>query len=140
MGGGGGGGRRRRRAKKKKKKKKSDILIIGNGDVRDVEDAKQKIKETGADGAMLGRAVFGNPWIFSHSQESQNVQSRLRVLVEHTKMFEELLGDIKSFAIMKKHFKAYVEGFDGAKELRIQLMEATNAAEVERVVKTFSVR
>src|SRR3989344_4771360 len=119
---------------------KSETLIIGNGDVRDVEDAKQKIKETGADGAMLGRAVFGNPWIFSHSQESQNVQSRLRVLVEHTKMFEELLGDIKSFAIMKKHFKAYVEGFDGAKELRIQLMEATNAAEVERVVKTFSVR
>ena len=59
------------------------------------------------------------------------------MLVEHTKLFEELLGDIKSFAIMKKHFKAYVEGFDGAKELRIRLMEATTAAQVERLVEEY---
>ena len=41
-----------------------------------------------------------------------------------------MLGGVKSFAIMKKHFKAYVNGFDGAKELRIKLMETKNAAEV----------
>jgi tRNA-dihydrouridine synthase len=58
-------------------------------------------------------------------------------LLEHTKLFEELLGDIKSFAIMKKHFKAYVEGFDGAKELRIELMECENATEVERVITSW---
>ena len=56
-------------------------------------------------------------------------------MVEHTKLFEELLGDIKSFAIMKKHFKAYCEGFPGAKELRIRLMETENAAEVEQIIK-----
>ena len=117
---------------------KSETLIIGNGDLKDVEDAEQKIKETGADGAMLGRAVFGNPWLFADaksSEPSRGIETRLRVLVEHTKLFEELLGDIKSFAIMKKHFKAYVEGFDGAKELRIRLMEVTNAAEVEKIIK-----
>ena len=116
---------------------KSETLIIGNGDLKDVEDAEQKIKETGADGAMLGRAVFGNPWLFSGSVDTWCLQDRLRVLVEHTKLFEELLGDIKSFAIMKKHFKAYVEGFDGAKELRIRLMEATTAAQVERLVEEY---
>jgi tRNA-dihydrouridine synthase len=59
-------------------------------------------------------------------------------MVEHTKLFEELLGDIKSFSIMKKHYKAYCTGFDGAKELRLQLMEeAKNAGEVERIVKDF---
>ena len=52
-------------------------------------------------------------------------------------MFEELLGDIKSFAIMKKHFKAYAEGFDGAKELRMQLMETNNASEVEKIIDGF---
>jgi len=117
---------------------KSETLIIGNGDLKDVEDAEQKIKETGADGAMLGRAVFGNPWLFADAkspEQSRGIETRLRVLVEHTKLFEELLGDIKSFAIMKKHFKAYVEGFDGAKELRIRLMEVTNAAEVEKIIK-----
>ena len=113
---------------------KSETLIIGNGDLKDVEDAEQKIKETGADGAMLGRAIFGRPWLFSNDV-SQTYFKKLKILVEHTKLFEELLGDIKSFAIMKKHFKAYVEGFDGAKELRIKLMEAQNAAEVEKIIK-----
>ena len=117
----------------------SKTLIIGNGDLKDLEDAGQKVKESGADGAMLGRAVFGRPWLFSNSYELRNmsVEKRLIVLVEHTKLFEELLGDIKSFAIMKKHFKAYCEGFPGAKELRIKLMEAKDASEVERLVEEY---
>lgn len=66
------------------------------------------------------------------------IQERLTVLVEHTKLFEELLGDIKSFSIMKKHYKAYCTGFVGAKELRIRLMEeAKNAEDVERIVGEF---
>jgi tRNA-dihydrouridine synthase len=59
------------------------------------------------------------------------------VLVEHTKLFEELMTGVKSFALMKKHYKAYVNGFDGAKELREKLMEAENANEVKRVVESF---
>jgi tRNA-dihydrouridine synthase len=62
----------------------------------------------------------------------------LRILVEHTKLFEELLGDIKSFAIMKKHFKAYCDGFPSAKELRVQLMETENAAEVAEIIKRYT--
>ena len=64
-------------------------------------------------------------------------KERLMVLVEHTKLFEELLGDIKSFAIMKKHYKAYCTGFKGAKELRIQLMETKNSGEVQDAVNAF---
>ena len=66
------------------------------------------------------------------------IEERLHVMVEHTKLFEELLGDIKSFSIMKKHYKAYCTGFPGAKELRMQLMdEAKDAQGVERIVKDF---
>ncbi len=130
----------------------SKTLIIGNGDVKDLDDARTKAAESGADGVMLGRAIFGRPWLFAATESVQekvlgsasglnqtifSTTFRLRVLVEHTKLFEDLLGDIKSFAIMKKHFKAYVEGFDGAKELRMQLMEATNAEEVERLVEEY---
>lgn len=110
----------------------SDTLIFGNGDVRDMDDARRKCEETGADGAMLGRAIFGNPWLFAEHVPTK--EERLRVLVEHVKLYDELLGGVKSFAIMKKHFKAYVNGFDGAQELRAQLMETSNAAEVERIV------
>ncbi|MDO8729011.1 MAG: tRNA-dihydrouridine synthase, partial [bacterium] len=114
-----------------------ETLIIGNGDIKDLVDAEQKIKETGADGAMLGRAVFGTPWLFTGNVDTRCLQARLKVLAEHTNLFEELLGDIKSFAIMKKHFKAYCEGFPGAKELRMRLMDTKTAAEVERLVEEY---
>lgn len=55
-------------------------------------------------------------------------------MVEHTKLFEEKLGGVKNFAIMKKHYKAYVNGFDGAKELREHLMTTEKAEEVEKIV------
>ena len=108
---------------------KSETLILGNGDLRTVAEAKEKVREARADGALLGRAIFGNPFLFSNSQEHQN---RLSVLLEHTKLFEQLSG--KNFATMKKHFKAYVEGFDGAKELRVRLMETENADEVAKIL------
>ena len=112
-------------------------VIIGNGDVIDIADAKNKIKETGCDGVMLGRAIFGNPWLFDQNKKQILTEEKLRVMVEHTKLFEKELGGIKSFAIMKKHYKAYVQGFDGAKELREKLMLAENANEIETIVEKF---
>jgi tRNA-dihydrouridine synthase len=85
---------------------------------------------------MIGRGMFGSPWFFADAPAPE-LQERLRIAVEHTKLYEKLLGDLKSFAIMKKHFKAYVEGFAGAKELRAELMEAKDAAEVEKIIEAF---
>lgn len=122
----------------------SGTLIIGNGDVKDLSDACAKARETGADGIMLGRAIFGNPWLFSNASPVSvsdlgigDVEKKLGVMVEHTKLFEELLGDVKSFATMKKHYKAYANGFPGAKELRVELMDTENVAEAESVVHRF---
>lgn len=183
--------------------------IIGNGDVHNVAHGRQLAVETGCDGVMIGRAIFGNPWLFANiadakhpsniehpvsffsgieklfikiknkikynfvaqsrnsaersecatgkntlkndsgvavedahkywlqTQSSVPVPERLRVLVEHTKLYEELLGDIKSFSIMKKHYKAYCNGFPGAKELRMQLMDSSSAEEVDKIVAAF---
>jgi tRNA-dihydrouridine synthase len=142
-----------------------DTRIIGNGDILSLDDARQKVAETGADGAMIGRALFGNPWFFhptkrlphrlnalptsgvdrekliSHdglddSFEYISLEERLKVLIEHTKLFVELLPH-KNFAVMKKHYKAYVNGFHGAAELRHKLMEQNTPDEVEEVVHAF---
>ncbi len=111
-------------------------LIIGNGDVLDIKDAKEKAKESGADGVMLGRAIFGNPWLFDESKGEVSIEEKLKVLVEHTKLFEQEAAH-KNFNIMKKHYKAYVYGWDGAKELRIKLMEAKTASDVEKTVSEY---
>jgi nifR3 family TIM-barrel protein len=153
-----------------------ETVIIGNGDVVSLADGEAKARASGADGVMVGRALFGNPWFFDASRaivatlpkrapwilrtlpfikkffdtkrkaavssvKPISTEERLRVMVEHCELFEKMLGDVKRFAIMKKHLKAYVTGFDGAKELRIALMDtAENAADVRRIVKEFLVQ
>lgn len=142
--------------------KGTGVLILGNGDVKDLADAKAKVEKYKIDGVMIGRAIFGNPWLFAEGEaandlarsgrgnprRSEDLVNRLTVTLEHTKLFEELFrpgekntelfgGHTKSFAIMKKHFKAYVNGFDGANELRAKLMETENASEVENLINDF---
>lgn len=115
----------------------SGTLIIGNGDLKDLADAEEKIRATGADGAMLGRAIFGNPWLFDRNKTVITVEEKLRVAVEHTKLFEKVWGNTKSFDLMKKHYQAYVNHFPQAKELRVKLMMCHNAVEIEKVVEEF---
>lgn len=117
---------------------KSETLILGNGDVKNLEDAREKIKESGADGVMIGRGIFGNPWLFSGCRpEEINLEERFSVLLEHTRLFEEIFLGIKPFEVMKKHYKAYLHGFDGAKDLRMKCMEAKNSEEVEIIIRRF---
>ncbi len=117
----------------------SGVVMLGNGDVKDLDDAREKAAASGVDGVMIGRGVFGNPWRFNPEVRIEDIplSDRLRVMVEHTKLFTDTLGDVKNFAIMKKHYKAYVHGFDGAKELRTSLMETNSAEEVEVLVEAF---
>jgi tRNA-dihydrouridine synthase len=139
--------------------------IIGNGDVLSQADAQAKSAASGVDGAMVGRALFGNPWFFHPTTalplrfktlpthgvpledisaadttdatiEYVSIQERLRVMVEHSYLFCELLP-FKNFSVMKKHYKAYVNGFPGAVPLRIELMEQDTPEAVEAVVHAF---
>lgn len=109
-------------------------LIIGNGDVESVEDAYKKCEETGADGAMLGRAVFGNPWLFG--DDGPTAGEKAKVLMEHIRLFDEKLGDAKSFAIMKKHFKEYLKASE-LRDLKYKLMRTENAEEAEETIRDF---
>lgn len=136
------------------KKSGKEILLIGNGDITSMKDGEEKALKYGCDGVMIGRGVFGNPWFFKGLKYfedgrfrpeagvmSKNISilDRLNVLVEHTQLFEKELSKPKhkSFAVMKKHFKAYVNDFNGAKELRIKLMETENAGEVRKIINDF---
>lgn len=116
--------------------KGTETLIVGNGDVKNVADAVEKAKETGADGVMLGRAIFGNPFLFNTTcaPETVTLEEKLRILVKHAELFEKELGDVKNFAIMRKHFGAYVKGFDGAAQLRASLMEALNSEQMRQII------
>ena len=114
-----------------------ETKLLGNGDIVSVKQGKKIILETGCDGVMIGRGVFGNPWLFTDDIENITVERRLQVMVEHTQLFMELFAGIKNFAIMKKHYKAYANGFENASVLRAKLMEAPDADAVEQIVNDF---
>ncbi len=135
-----------------------NTLIIGNGDVVDIDDARRKYEEYGCDGVMIGRGVFGNPWFFKTTRSSEchpslekegkgeksaiTLREKVGALVEHIKIFDEKLlktGD-KSYAVMKKHFKAYLNGFDRASELRNELMLTETPNEAISILTTFQKR
>lgn len=115
-----------------------DVLLIGNGDVDSIETGKRLVAENGCDGAMIGRGMFGNPWIFAGCKhEDTPLALKLAALIELAHDFEKI-SPPKSFAILKKHIKAFATGFDGAAHLRAELMGAENATELEKIITTAS--
>ncbi len=113
-----------------------ETLIIGNGDVKTLAEAKKLIKETGVDGIMIGRAIVGDPWFFA--DYSPTLSERLNAIAEHAKIFEKNCPS-KHFESMKKHFHAYAKNFEGARELRENLMKVKNAKETKKVIQNFMV-
>jgi nifR3 family TIM-barrel protein len=112
-------------------------VIIGNGDVMSLAQGKELAHKYGADGVMVGRGIFGNPWFFDAKKKKVTTEEKIKALVEHTKIFDKLLSGKKNFAVMKKHYKAYVNGFDGARELRARLMLTDDAPEVAKVAREY---
>lgn len=115
------------------------IPLIGNGDVKDLADARDKAATYGADGVMIGRGIFGNPWVFAGRKiEDTPLPEKLQALITLAHEFEALTP-AKSFHILKKHIKAFVTGFGGAADLRAKLMETQNATELEAAIRAESI-
>ncbi len=109
-----------------------ETLIIGNGDVSSYQHGLDLVAAYGMDGVMIGRGVFSNPWIFDKNIDptQKSVQDRLELLAKHVTLFDQTWGTNKNFAIMKKFFKVYLQGFPGAQVLRSELVQCTTAKEV----------
>jgi tRNA-dihydrouridine synthase len=114
-----------------------NILIIGNGDVRTLGEAKEKAENYGVDGTMIGRAIFNNFWFFNPIIDPETIplDKRLHSMVDHVQLFEQEFKGVKNFSMFRKHIQNYVSGFAGAKELRMELMEAENANDTRTVVR-----
>lgn len=114
-----------------------DTVILGNGDVISSADAFNKIKQSGVDGVMIGRGIFHDQYIFNKQPETYQptVEERLDLLLKHAELFHDVWGETKHFAILKKFFKAYLHDFDGASEMRVELMKAENVEDVRETVQ-----
>lgn len=114
-----------------------ETVLIGNGDVLNIEDGLAKVKKYGVDGIMIGRGIFTNPWLFEKTPKEHTIEDYLDLMLRHTKLFVETWGEGKNFLIMRKFFKMYVREFSGAHELRKELMQQENFEEVKDVVTRY---
>lgn len=109
-------------------------MILGNGDINSMANAKLQIANYGVDGVLIGRASFGNPAIFAGVEPTK--EQRLAWIQEHAHKHEEIFPDY--FLPCRKHLAWYAKGFPGASELRQRLVRCSSAGEVERVVMEYS--
>lgn len=112
-------------------------IIIGNGDVLNRKQAEDACTSYGADGVMIGKGVFHNPWVFERIPKNHTRRESLELLLKHTKLFCDTYPDTKRFPAMKKYYKIYVRSYSGAVSLMKELMNTKNYSEVEKLVKPY---
>lgn len=122
--------------------KKTCPVILGNGDVLNYDEAIEKCKQYEVDGVMIGRGIFANIYAFKKGNKIPTTKNRVTILLDHIKEFEKLYKNdkeskIRKFDYLKKFFKIYISDFDGAKELRIKLMNSDNVEEVKAIIEAF---
>ena len=119
--------------------KGSHIPILGNGDVTSLQEGEKLCRETGVDGVLYGRAIFGNPWFFNKTLKRENIsiEERVEAMMKHTHYFDKFFSGEKHFFIMRKHFASYVKGFPIATKLREKLMNSYSLSDVEVVVNNY---
>lgn len=111
--------------------------IIGNGDVKSHADGLEKARQYGADGIMVGRGIFTNPWIFDRKDHVGTREELLTLMLYHMDLFEREWGARKPFVVLKKYFKIYIRDFEGASALREELMATKNFDEARTLVQKY---
>ena len=105
-------------------KAKVNIPVLVNGDITSSREARCVLDDTGADGVMLGRGAFGQPWLFQALTEGTvpSIEERWFVVVEHVAMMHEFYGEQAGVRIARKHIEAYGQtlGFDSKSVKRLE--------------------
>ncbi|MFI5275482.1 MAG: tRNA dihydrouridine synthase [Candidatus Saccharimonadales bacterium] len=114
-----------------------DTLFVGNGDVASRQQGLELIERYGLDGIMIGRGVFQDPFVFAENSpwEQFTKAERLALFAKQVDLFARTWGDHeRPIHTLNKFCKIYINGFDGAKELREQFMQATSSKELSAMI------
>lgn len=112
--------------------------VLINGDIKSHIDIKSAIDTTEAAGILIGRASFGNPWVFLENYDV-TMNEKIATLIEHAEIFINLYPTAKDFVRLRKHFAWYMKGFDGASDLRNRLIRTSSISEVQAILKNLVV-
>ena len=122
------------------------IPVIGNGDVRTAEDATRLLETTGCDLVMLGRAAFGDPWVFrrirarmerGESLAPPSAAERLETGIRHLRLLVADVGEAIAAKEMRKHVAWYIRGLPNSARVREQVNRTRTAEELTGLLTTY---
>ena len=127
-----------------KVKEQLSIPVIANGDITDGAAAVRCLKRTGADGLMIGRSVFGDPWIFEEVRAALNgeeyagrpcLADRIDVAVEQFRLSEQDHGEHIACLEARKHFAWYLRGVPHSSYYKNRITSLNTMEDIYRVAK-----
>ena len=117
-------------------------LLTINGDIRDRAHGMSLVAtHPGVNGVMIGRGVFADPFCFAPRADSvaqgtsSMTQRNFALLRYHLDLFDHWQPQLgRPYETLKRFYKIYIRDFDGAKELRDQLMHTTSTDEARQTI------
>lgn len=125
-------------------------VMLGNGDVQTLTDAHARIEQAGTDGALIGRASYGNPYVFRPADDPVHPQAAsglpdparytiLHIALEHARLYEASFGQMARyhFLPMRKHLGWYVRHLPGASHLRRTLTQTSSLRDAVAAIEEY---
>lgn len=122
------------------------IPVVGNGDVNSIEDAQELLRQSGADGVMIGRGTYGRPWFpgqvahflaTGERRPDPTLPEQLAILLEHFDAMIEHYGEDTGCRLARKHVAWYSKGLPGSTDFRARINQSLEAHEVKRMIAEF---
>lgn len=125
-------------------KRAVSIPVIANGDIFSAEDAEHILRYTGCDLAMIGRGIFGDPWLFEQANaiiagqpvpELPPLAERMDLAVRHTRMYAEVFGERLACLEARHQIPWYLKGVTHAGYYKQQLVRVETLEEIDKLIK-----
>jgi tRNA-dihydrouridine synthase B len=129
-----------------KSKNAVKIPVIANGDIKNANDARLAMRESGADGVMIGRACYGKPWLINQISadindgiklEPPDIIEQRQIILDHFEQMIEHYGERVAIPLARKHIGWYSSGIKGSAEYRAQINTASGYKNVKKIIEDF---
>ncbi len=120
------------------------VPVVVNGDIIDLNSAQAALEQSGADGVMIGRGIYGRPWFARDLDQALNddkpmqvieLSQRANLLIEHMQASMRFYGDVLGLRMFKKHLGAYIEASTHHSDPHVRRQDKAHVCRMENAVQ-----